>query len=428
MSVLQEYKCPCCGGALEFNSSVQKMKCPFCDTEFEMETLQAYDNQLENEQQSDMTWDANAGQEWQEGETDGLRTYVCKSCGGEIIGDETTAATSCPYCDNPIVLMGQFSGSLKPDYVIPFMQDKKAAIDALNKHYEGKILLPKVFKDQNHIEEVKGVYVPFWLFDADATASIRYKATKERKWSDSNYDYTETSYYSVQRGGYIGFDTVPVDGSSKMPDELMESVEPYNFSDAVPFQTAYLAGYLADKYDVTDAESVERANERIKKSTEEEFRKTVTGYNTVTTENTYINLQNAQAKYALYPVWMLNTQWNGKKYTFAMNGQTGKMVGDLPCDNKKYWLLTIAFIVGLAAVCFGLSFLIDIFANIIVSAIVSIGGGFLITGIMRGQLKSVGMKSNAADYVRKGSMQVTERNDFFLYRKVDRREKPKNNN
>lgn len=428
MSTLQEYKCPCCGGALEFNSLVQKMKCPFCDTEFEMEVLEAYDSQLGNEQQSDMTWDANAGQEWETGEADGLKTYVCKSCGGEIIGDETTAATSCPYCDNPIVLMGQFSGSLKPDYVIPFKKDKKAAISGLKQHYEGKVLLPKVFKDQNHIEEVKGVYVPFWLFDADATASIRYKATKERKWSDSNYDYTETSYYSVQRGGYIGFNTVPVDGSTKMPDELMESVEPYNFSEAVPFQTAYLAGYLADKYDVTDAESVERANERIKKSTEEEFRNTVTGYNTITTENTYINLQNAQAKYALYPVWMLNTQWNGKKYTFAMNGQTGKMVGDLPCDNKKYWLLTIAFIVGLAVVCFGLSFIIEIFANIFVSAIIAIGGGFLITGIMRSQLKSVGFKSNAADYVRKGSFKVTERNDLFMYKKVDRREKPKNNN
>ena len=428
MSVLQEYKCPCCGGALEFNSTVQKMKCPFCDTEFEMEALQAYDSQLNNEQQSDMTWDANAGQEWETGETDGLRTYVCKSCGGEIIGDETTAATSCPYCDNPIVLMGQFSGSLKPDYVIPFKKDKKAAVSALKKHYEGKILLPKVFKEQNHIDEVKGVYVPFWLFDADATASIRYKATKERKWSDSDYDYTETSYYSVQRGGYIGFNTVPVDGSSKMPDELMESVEPYNFSEAVPFQTAYLAGYLADKYDVTDAESVERANERIKKSTEEEFRKTVTGYNTVTTENTYINLQNAKAKYALYPVWMLNTQWNGKKYTFAMNGQTGKFIGDLPVDNKKYWLLTFVIMIALAAVVFGLSFLIEFLSSPIVIAIIAIAGAFITTGIMRGQLKSVGMKSNAADYVRKGSMQVTERNDFFMYRKVDRREKPKNNN
>ena len=427
MTTLQEYKCPCCGGALEFNSSVQKMKCPFCDTEFEMETLEALDAQLENEKESDMSWDSSAGQQWQDGEADGLKTYVCKSCGGEIIGDETTAATSCPYCDNPIVLMGQFSGSLKPDYVIPFKQDKKAAVEGLKKHYEGKTLLPKVFKDQNHIEEVKGVYVPFWLFDADADANIRYKATKVKRWSDDDYNYTETSYYSVCRGGNIGFNTVPVDGSSKMPDELMESVEPYNFSEAVPFQTAYLAGYLADKYDVTDADSVERANERIKKSTEEEFRNTVTGYDTVTTENTYINLQNAKAKYALYPVWMLNTKWNDKKFTFAMNGQTGKMVGDLPCDNKKYWLLTIAFILGFAGVCFALSFLIEIFANIIVSGIISLGGGFLVTGIMRGQLKSVEFKSNASDYVREGSFKLTDKSDLFMYKKVERKEKPKDN-
>lgn len=428
MSTLQEYKCPCCGGALEFNSSVQKMKCPFCDTEFEMEALEAYDAQLNNDQQSDMNWDSDAGQQWLEGETDGLRTYVCKSCGGEIIGDETTAATSCPYCDNPIVLMGQFSGSLKPDYVIPFKQDKKSAVAGLKKHYEGKTLLPKVFKDQNHIEEVKGVYVPFWLFDADAQASIRYKATKERTWSDSNYYYKETSYYSVQRGGYIGFNTVPVDGSSKMPDDLMESVEPFNFSEAVPFQTAYLAGYLADKYDVTDDESVERANARIKQSTEDEFRKTVTGYDTVTSEYTYINLQNAKAKYALYPVWLLNTDWNGKKYTFAMNGQTGKMVGDLPLDKKKYWGITLGLLVIIAAVLYALSFVIELFGSPIFIGIVSVAGAFITTGVMRGQLKSVSFKGNATDYVRNGSLSVTERNDVFLYRKVDRREKPKQDN
>ncbi len=428
MSVLQEYKCPCCGGAVEFNTTVQKMKCPFCDTEFEMDALKAYDEVLGAQQESDMSWDTNAGQQWQAGETEGLRTYVCKSCGGEIIGDETTAATSCPYCDNPIVLMGQFSGELKPDYVIPFKKDKKAAKEALKKHYEGKTLLPKVFKDQNHIEEVKGVYVPFWLFDADATASIRYKATKERTWSDSNYDYTETSYFSVLRGGFIGFNTVPVDGSSKMPDDLMESVEPFEFSEAVPFQTAYLAGYMADKYDVTDSESVDRANERIKQSTEEEFRKTVTGYKTVNAENTYINLQNAKAKYALYPVWLLNTDWNGKKYTFAMNGQTGKMVGDLPLDKKKYWGLTLGLLAGIAAVLFALSFIIEFLGNPILIAIFSVLGSFITTGIMRGQLKSVSFKGNATDYVRKGSLNVTQRNDIFLYRKVDRKEKPKQNN
>ena len=336
MAVLQEYKCPCCGGAIAFDSTIQKMKCPYCDTEFEMETLKNYDSELQNQPEEDMRWESAAGAEWQESETEGLCSYVCKSCGGEIVGDENTAATSCPFCGNPVVMMGQFSGALKPDYVIPFKLDKKAAKAALNKHYGGKRLLPRVFKDQNHIDEVKGVYVPFWIFDADADASIRYKATQVRVWSDRDYDYTETSFFSVTRGGSIGFERVPVDGSTKMPDDLMESLEPFDFSEAVDFQTAYLAGYLADKYDVDAEQSIGRANERIKQSTEDAFAATVQGYASVTPEATGIRLQNGRAKYALYPVWILNTKWKGKKYTFAMNGQTGKLVGDLPLDKAAY--------------------------------------------------------------------------------------------
>ena len=344
MAVMQEYKCPCCGGAIAFDSATQKMKCPYCDSEFEMEALKAYDNELNNQQEDNMQWDTQAGSQWGEGETTGLGTYSCKSCGGEIVGDETTAATSCPYCGNPVVFMGQFSGDLKPDYVIPFKLDKKAAKESLLKHYKGKILLPKAFKDQNHIDEIKGVYVPFWLFEADANAHIRYKATKVRRWSDSSYRYTETSYFAVVRGGNIGFERVPVDGSSKMPDDLMESIEPFNFNEATDFQTAYLAGYLADKYDVDATESIDRANTRIKRSVEESFLKTVKGFDTVVPENTFVNLSNGQAKYALYPVWLLNTSWQGKNYLFAMNGQTGKFVGDLPMDKGLFgkWFAGIA--------------------------------------------------------------------------------------
>ena len=229
MSVIQEFKCPSCGGAIEFDSSIQKMKCPYCDSEFDMQALAEYDNVLSAEQTEEMVWETSAGAEWQDGETDGLKTYVCKSCGGEIVGDDTTAATSCPYCDNPVVLSGQFTGNLKPDYVIPFKLDKKAAKEALKNHYKGKRLLPKVFKEANHIDEIKGVYVSFWLFDADVNANITYKATRTRTWSDSKYDYTETSYFSVYRGGTVGFERVPVDGSSKMADDLMESIEPFDF-------------------------------------------------------------------------------------------------------------------------------------------------------------------------------------------------------
>ncbi len=346
MADLQEYKCPCCGGAIEFDSTLQKMKCPYCDTEFEMETLKQYDEDLKA-QPDDMTWETQAGSQWQDGETDGMQVYVCKSCGGEIISGETTGATSCPYCDNPVVMMGQFSGALRPDFVIPFKVNKEAAKMALKKHVEGKKLVPKVFKDQNHIDEIKGIYVPFWLFDTDSDAKIHYLATKVRRWSDSRYTYKETSFFSLLRAGNVSFQRVPVDGSTQMPDDLMESIEPYNFKDAVDFQTAYLAGYLADKYDVSAEESIERANQRIKRSTEEVFRSTIHGYSTVTPDGSSVKFKNGSAKYALYPVWILNTSWEGKKYIFAMNGQTGKFVGDLPLDKGAYWRwwggLTAAF-------------------------------------------------------------------------------------
>ena len=358
MEVLQQFKCPCCDGGIEFDSQSQNMKCPFCGTEFEVETLMSYQKELDDQRQDQMNWDVSAGQQWTEDETTGMRSYVCHSCGGEILGDATLGATACPFCGNPVVMQERFADSLKPDLVIPFKLDKKAAKEALRQHYSGKRLMPKAFRDENRIDEIKGVYVPFWLFEADADAHIRYKATRTRFWRSGDYDYTETRYYSVIRDGSLGFDWVPVDGSSKMADELMESIEPFDLSEAVDFQTAYLSGYLADKYDVTAQQSIERANQRIRNSTEEAFRATVVGYNTVIPESSSIQLQRSKAKYALYPVWLLNTTWEGQKFTFAMNGQTGKLVGDLPLDKAAYrkWLFGLTG--AIAAAAFALSYLV----------------------------------------------------------------------
>jgi len=337
MSTLLDYKCPSCGGAIQFDSETQNMKCPYCDTEFEVEALRALDEALQAEPQEDLTWSDAPNAAWQEGEEQELEQYVCQSCGGQIVTERTTSATSCPYCSNPVVLGQRVSGSLKPDCVIPFQLDQKEAQEALQKHFKGKPLLPKRFKDENHIREIKGVYVPFWLFDADADAAIRYRATRTRMWSDSNYNYTSTSYYSVHREGSMSFACVPVDGSEKMDNTLMESLEPYDVSGAVDFQTAYLAGYLADVYDVSAQDSEPRANERIRTSVEQVFRDTVVGYNSVITQGSSIRLSNGKIRYALFPVWLLSTQWNGQNYMFAMNGQTGKLVGNLPTDWGAFW-------------------------------------------------------------------------------------------
>lgn len=345
METLLEYKCPACGGALNFDSSVQKMKCPYCDTEFEVAALQELDEVLKQEQPSSYTWDSQPQSQWSAEETENLRSFVCQSCGGEIVGDQNTAATNCPYCDNPVVMAGQFRGNLRPDLVLPFQLDKKQAKEALAAHLSKKPLLPKLFKTQNRIEAIQGIYVPFWLFDTDVDANIRYHATRVHHWSDSNYNYTRTSHYSLLRSGTIGFDNVPVDGSTKMLDALMESIEPYDLTKGVDFQTAYLAGYLADKFDVTAEACKNRANDRIRTSTEAAFAATTAGYTSVFPEHTNIQLKDGRVRYALLPVWMLTTRYGENLYTFAMNGQTGKMVGNLPIDWKRFaaYLLSIGF-------------------------------------------------------------------------------------
>ena len=168
MPALLEYECPSCGGSLQFDSTLQKLRCPFCESEFETDAVKPKADQPDTG--------------WQEGET--VSTYACQSCGGEILCDSSTAATRCPYCDSPVVMKERLTGTLRPDLVIPFKLDKEAAKAALMKHISGKILLPKCFKSENRIDQIQGIYVPFWLYDAHTGADIRYRATRVRHWSE----------------------------------------------------------------------------------------------------------------------------------------------------------------------------------------------------------------------------------------------------
>ncbi|RGH39985.1 hypothetical protein DW901_06930 [Firmicutes bacterium AM41-5BH] len=356
MSGIVEYKCPACGGAMEFDSTLQKMNCPYCDTTMTVEEFEAMqkkdeDNTGNVQQSENAQWSSGGNNQWQDGETDNMAVYVCESCGGEIIADKTTGATTCPFCDNKIVMKGNFAGDLKPDCVIPFKLDKKAAKEAYIKHLKGKKYLPKVFKDENHIDEIKGVYVPFWLFDASVQADITYEAENIKIWDDGDTEYTEHEIYNAVRGGAETFSHVPADASKKMDDVLMESIEPFNYQDAVPFQSAYLAGYIADRYDVDKEERMQRAEERMKQAISNNLRKTVTGYASVKQLGGNFQFPEASYQYALYPVWILNTTWHNEKFVFAMNGQTGKLTGDLPLD-KKAFRLTLLMRGGIFSIVF----------------------------------------------------------------------------
>ena len=360
------YKCPACMGPMHFDSATGKLKCDYCDSSYDVAEIEAMYADKNKAAADDAEKTAASGGDsvdgWQldgigsswYGDESKVRVYNCPSCGAELICDETTAATSCPYCDNPTIIPASLSRGLKPDCIIPFKLDKEQAKEGFRKHLKGKKLLPKLFYEENHLDEIKGIYVPFWLFDADAKADITYNGKTISMWSDADYDYTETKVYRLERSGELAFEKVPVDGAEKMDNTLMESIEPYDASQLEDFKTAYLTGYFADRYDVSAKDCVARANERMSRSVRDVFRSTANEYSDVEPVSSRIRISKGNAKYALFPVWILNTTWHGEKFVFAMNGQTGKFVGDLPCDKslKTKWqcIYTGIFAAALLAV------------------------------------------------------------------------------
>ena len=356
------YQCPACTGPLHYSAKSGKLECDYCDSSFdvaEIEALyarkeaeaaaakQAADAKAEAAQAAKAEaaeaaaasggWDtSDLSRDWG-AEADGLRVYSCPSCGAELICDQSTAATACPYCGNPAIVPGQFSGALRPDYILPFRLSKDDAVQALRAHYKGKPFLPRSFTSANHIEQIQGVYVPFWLFDGGAEGAASYRASNTNVFETGDYEITETRHYHVVRAGSLAFEKIPVDASSKMPDDHMDSIEPFDYAQLRPFSTAYLPGYLADKYDVTIDDSRDRADTRCRETLAQALRDTVTGYGACVTEREDIALRRGKVHYALLPVWMLSTKWRGQDFLFAMNGQTGKLVGDLPTDRGRYW-------------------------------------------------------------------------------------------
>ena len=350
------YQCPSCTGPLHYVGASGKLECDYCGSQYEVAEIEALYAEKEKKaaeaQQAEAAkqaetqqagassdgsrWDTSDMQGWG-AEGDEMQAYSCPSCGAELICDKSTAATSCPYCGNPTVVPGQFSGDLKPDFVIPFKVSKEEAIKALKEHYKGKFLLPGTFTKENHLQEIRGIYVPFWMFDGEAEGDASYHATRTRTYRSGDYDITETKHYEVYRAGKVAFEKIPVDASSKMPDDHMDSIEPYNYQDLKQFSTAYLPGFLADKFDVSVDDSVKRADTRCEGTLAASLRNTIKNYDTCTLTGNTVTLHKGKVHYALMPVWMLSTKWNGKDFLFAMNGQTGKMVGDLPISWGKLW-------------------------------------------------------------------------------------------
>ncbi len=345
MSDTLSFKCPNCGAPLTYSAELGRFSCEYCGSSFTFDEVKNADVNAD----TPFDWGDYAANVPEE-HLDGLVSYVCKSCGAEVVTDAVTAATHCPYCDNVMVIEDNVSGLLKPNGIIPFRVDKKKLKDIVKAYCSGKRLLPNNFLTTHRIEEVRGVYVPFWLYGCRADGNMTFDATRVRTWADSQFYYTETSHYLVTCDGGMAFSRVPADGSRRMDDALMDSVEPYDLSELKDYASGYLSGYLADRFD-DDAEScLPRADLRVKNSLADAFRSSLRGFTTAVPVAKNMKLTDTRVEYVLLPVYLITASYNDKKYAFAVNGQTGKMTGNLPVSRAKFW----AYFGGIFAVISGL--------------------------------------------------------------------------
>lgn len=429
-SGVMNYKCPCCGAPLVYKGDRQMMVCESCDNQFTMDQVrEAEEAEKRSASASDMTWESSEPAEIKD-ENGNLKGYTCPSCGAEIVADDRTAATECPYCGNQAIMPKAFEGIYRPDCMIPFKVDKSAAEGALADFYKGKRLLPDTFVKGNRVKKISGVYVPFWLFDCSAQGNITYDGVKEKRWSDASADYVKKDSYLVTREGSMEFEKIPVDASSQMDDAYMDAIEPFDYTQAVGYDSAYFSGYLADKYDVSREDSVPRANERVTNSVKEKLRETVEGYDTVSERSANINITKGRSLYAMMPVWMLNTKYNDKMYTFAMNGQTGKVVGSLPVDMGKFFKYLIGItLAAMAVLQLGLFFVSGSDTPVskyeFIAFIISLVIGLVSVFTMKAAMNTAVKQTEAGHYLKDGSFSLSTKRDIFMFTRTERYERQK---
>lgn len=331
------YQCPNCNAALEYDSTRGGFRCFYCDSTFsdyEIRNIFKH-NEVEVNLDTAVEPELDESQEQMEEFTGQSALYSCPNCGAGVICDSLTSSTRCHFCHTPVILSGRLAGEFKPNMIIPFKSTRERAEQKFKEYIKGKFLLPKGFKSEAQISNISALYVPYWLKSGLTDVQLSATGKTIRTWTTGSRRYTHTKVYNVERDAEMSFIRVPCDGSKRIDDSLMESIEPFNYGDLKPFSMSYLSGCAAEKYNVSKEEAAVRIDQRVLKAAEDEIRRMASVYTSLESVRTNFVYRQQKYVYALLPVWFLNYQYKGKDYSFAMNGQTEKMFGELPVSKLK---------------------------------------------------------------------------------------------
>lgn len=349
---IKTYKCPSCGAGIHFKPALQKFHCDYCLSEYTEEEINALNKEKLEEEEKETpqeNMEENIGEEQNH-----LASYECNSCGAQVVTDDTTTSTFCYYCHNPVIISDRLAGTFKPDKMIPFTIDKEKAkkifLDWASKYK----YIPKEFYSNSQLEKITGMYLPYWWADCQLDVDYVGEANSVKVWRAGDIEYTETKKYNIVRKGMIDLNNVEELAFTKIDNELLNGIAPYNESEAINFSMAYLSGFFAEQYNINKEDITPKIEEQIKKYSKSLINDTMSDFSFINEKSNNTKILSKKMNYTLLPAWILTYKYNGEVYVFAVNGQTGKSFGELPLDNKKvisvaaimFAVTSIALLVG----------------------------------------------------------------------------------
>ena len=348
------YQCPACSAPLAFDPAKQKFCCEYCLSEYtEAELAESESARAAEDAASEAAERAAEQSEIPDEEySAALGEYSCSSCGATVLCDDSTAATECPYCHNPVILGGRLAGQMRPHKLIPFRLDRAAAKESFRAFIRKKWFAPRYFTSDAELDHVAGMYYPFWCTDADTSASMNARATRIRSWRMGEYRYTETSRFHIVRRGEIHFEDIVTPAITEEDKEMLDGILPYPSEAMQEFSMPYLSGFIAKKRDIEKEEVREAVKARMSSYARTLLTGTIGGYTTVTPSTPRLLTKQIHWDYTLMPIWILNYTYRGRSYPFAMNGYTGKLFGRVPLSPRRLAIFSSAVAVlagGLAA-------------------------------------------------------------------------------
>ena len=369
------YKCPNCGSYIAFNPDHQDWKCDSCGSVYDEKTLLAKAEEYQKQAEADNAQYAQehsdhdghnhaAGQTQETAEpaadsasnppsdsgSGNQVVYHCPSCGSEIMTDETTVATNCYYCHNPMVLQGKLTADMKPDQVLPFSVSKEKAIDQFMQWVSKKRFVPSGFFARDRVKQMEGVYYPHFVTKCELDGRYEGEGLRATVVDAGEYIVTTTEHFAIARQADITFSNVMRPALKSTDRKLSDGIHPFPLDDLKPFSGAYLSGFLAERRDLTAADATADVEEELTGYVSPLLTQTVhyTAYNGSSTAN----IKNRQSKYVLLPTWVLTYIKGGEKdpYYYVMNGRTGSVCGKLPINKGKLRLYGLGIAVALFAV------------------------------------------------------------------------------